>query len=197
MIPLLNRTTAPQALRFFDACFKQGVIDACELGNDIEAREFLTAKEEDWAFGVLGQPDDYDWKAFRYWAYWLARKTGLSSLSEYLFKIRGRNYIWCILPYCMRFYLMGVKEWLGYPNPVGIELFKQSHKKHWNPSEGGAITKTDIFSYLHDFEFQYRRLPDENKPVSNDSMSSFVKALFDLCRKYVASFKEDDSQDGA
>lgn len=191
---LLNRTTAPHVLRFFDLCFKQGVIDACAYGNDLDTKEFLEAKEADWSFGTLEQPDDYDWQAFRYWAYWLARRNGMKTLAEnYFFRIRSHNYVWCVLPYAMRFYLMGIREWLRYPNPVGIEMFKSQNRIHWDPNEKTkAITKPDIISYLHEFEFQYRRLDIELQPVSETAMSSFIQALFDLSRKYVTGKTEED-----
>lgn len=190
---LLNRTTAPQAIRFFDVCFKQGVIDAYEFGNDIDAREFYEQKKEDWTFGILGKPDDFDWQQFRYQMYFLARRGKLKSLAEgYIFNIRNRNYLWCLLLYCMRFYLMGIDEWLRYPNPAGLGIFKVKQKIHWDPNEPVRnITKVDIISYLHEFEHDYSRLPEEEMPVSAVTMSSFVSALFDLSRKYVTGEEED------
>lgn len=191
---MLNRTTAPMVLRFFTLCFKQGVIDAYDFGNDLDAKEFYEQKSSEWSFGILGQPDDVDWKAFCYHMYWVARRNGMRTLAEsYFFRIRGRNYLWCVLPFCMRFYLMGVKEWLDYPNPAAIEVFKSEQRVHWNKNEPiRNITKPDVFSYLHNFEFEYNRLPDEEKQVSSESMSSFVKALFDLSRKFVIKEDTDD-----
>jgi len=187
MKQLLNRTTAPQVIGFFDACFKQGVIDACELGSDLDAREFLESKKEDWSFGTLGVNGEYDWQDFRYWAYRIARLHRMKSLADgYLFRIRNKSYPWCILPYSMRFYLMGIQEWLNYPNPVGIEVFKATLRIHWDPNEKNKkITKPDIISYLHEFEFEYRNIQEEERPVSDSMMSGFVQAVYDLSRKYV------------
>lgn len=191
---LLNRTSAPQTVRFFYLCFKQGVLDSYALGSDIDAREFYEQKKEDWTFGILGEPDDFDWQAFRYKAYWWARRNGLKSLAEnYLFRIRTQNYLWCILPYAMRFYLMGIKEWLNYPNPVGMELFKRTKNIHWDPNEPTRIiTKPDIFSYLHEFEFDYKRFNSDGSSFSLASMSSFIHALYDLTRAYVVRNEEED-----
>ena len=192
---ILNRTTAKHAMHFFDVVFKHGVIDACEFGNDLDAKEFLDARRADWEFARLGSGEKYDWQAFRYDMYWLARRASMKTFAEsYLFKIRSKNYPWCILPYCMRFYLMGVQEWLNYPNPSRIELFKTINRNHWDPNEPAQkITNTDIFSYLHGFEFEYRQLPEEGRPVSPVLMTSFNQALFDLTRKYVtASTEEED-----
>lgn len=191
---LLNRTSAPQVLRFFGVCFKQGVIDAFEFGSDVDTREFYEQKKDDWTFGILGEPDDFDWEAFRYKTYWWARKNHMKALAEnYIFKIRHINYLWCFLPYCMRFYLLGIKEWLDYPNPAGLELFKITPNVHWNPNEPvRQITRTDIFSYLHEYEFEYKRYAGDEKLFMANSMASFTQALFELSRKYKVKKDEED-----
>lgn len=191
---LLNRTTAPQAVRFFWTCFRQGVLDACEFGNDLDAKEFYERKTADWSFGLLGGPEDYDWQMFRQQLYWWARQAGLKSLAEgYIFRIRTKNYLWALLPYCMRFYLMGVGEWLKYPNPGGIQIFKLKPMTHWDPSSPVAkVTRVDVVSYLHGFEFEFRQTPEDGREVSEAAMSAFVKALFDLSSKYVTGREEED-----
>lgn len=193
---LLNRTSAPQVIRFFTLCYKQGVIDACEKGSDLDVKEFLQDHLATWSFGTLEHMDvEYDWKAFQYWAYWFARQNGLKGLAEnYIFRIRSKNYIWCFLPYCQRFYYLGIEDWLKHPSPARIELFKATPKALW--VEDGArknITKPDVISYLHSFEFEYRQLPEEEKEVSDMMMGSFIQALYDLSRKYVtgSKFEED------
>lgn len=185
---LLNRTTAPHMVRFFDVCFKQGVEDACANGDELSTKEFLEEKSADWSFGVLGSGQEYDWEAFRYWLYFLARRRGMRTLAEtYLFRIRTKNYIWCALVYCMRFYLMGIREWLRYQNPSAIEYFKTVPKVHWDPNEPiKKFTKPDYFSYLHEFEFAFRNVPKEEQIVSENAMTCFVQALFDLTREYVS-----------
>lgn len=190
---LLNRTTAPMVIRFFDICFKQGVIDAYEYGDDLGAREFYEQKMFDWSFGLLSEPGDLDWQAFRFQLYWWARKNSMRTLAEsYLFRIRTKTYFWCVLPYCMRFYLMGIGEWLKYPNPAGIEIFKGAPRVHWDPSEPTKkFTRTDSISYLHSFEFEFRNVPEPKREISLTLMSSFIRALFDLSRRYVTGKDED------
>jgi len=191
---LLTRTTAPKVILFFDLCFKRGVIDACEEGDDLGVKEFYEKRLADWRLGPIGSDDDYDWHMYRYWLYWIAREHRLKSLAEsYLFRLNRKNYVWCLLPYCMRFYLMGISEWLKYPNPAPIEIFKGRPRVHWDPnSPNQAITRIDIMSYLHNFEYEYMKLPEEVKQVGDMPMSSFVKALFDLSRKYVTGREEED-----
>lgn len=194
MSDLLTRETAPQAIRFMYLCFQRGVLDAHAFGSDLDAEEFYKDRMADWGFGTLAHPGEFDWKAFRSQLYWWAREHRMKTLPEkYIFRIRNKNYTWCLLPYCMRFYLMGIREWLDYPNPGRIEFFKQSGKDHWNPNAPiKSMTRTDIISYLHTFEFEFRRADTGVLGVSEASMSSFISALYDLSRKYVTGKTEED-----
>lgn len=181
----LNRAIAPHILRFYDTCFKQGVLDACEFGDDIGAKDFLDSRSEDWQFGILGQPEWFDWQMYRFSLYWWARKAGMKSLAEnYIFKIRKIDSVWCFLPYCMRFYLLGIEEWLKYPNQTGIEVFKGTPRVHWDPKVPvKKFTNGDYISYMHDFAYAYRLLPEESRKVSQRTMDSYCLALYDLTRK--------------
>ena len=183
---ILNRTSAPQILRFFDICFKEGVIDAYEFGDDFGAKEFYNRKMSDWTFGFLGKEEDLDWKVFRNGLYWFARMRKMSTFADsYIFRLRQVRSEWCLLPYCMRFYLMGVKEWVEYPNPVNIEIFKGQPKRHWNPNVGMKVfMRGDYFSYMHEFAHEYRQIPLENKPVSDAMMDGFCQCVFDLSSNY-------------
>ena len=183
---LLNRTTAPTTLRFFDACFKRGVIDACTYGDDIGTKEFLDKCSSELCFGILGKDDNMDWQAFRYEMYWLARTKKMTNLAEsYFFRIRQVNYAWCVLLFCMRFYLMGISEWLSYPSPVNIEIFKSKPKIHWDPCcEMKTFTKQDTISYMHQFEYEYRKMDNSIKPIQDSMLGNFIQSVVDLSRPY-------------
>lgn len=194
MSSLLTRSTAPQALRFMYLCFRKGVLDTYERGSQLDTLEYYNEKWSDWSFGTLEHPEDTDWKAFRAQMYWWARNNHQKGLAEtYIFRIRNKNYTWSLLPYCMRFYLMGVKEWLDYPNPSPIEVFKNTGAGHWNPNLPiKAMTRMDLISYLHTFEYDFRRLEEGALGVSESAMSSFILALYDLSRKYVVRSTEEE-----
>ena len=185
-LTILNRTSAPAILRFYDVCFKSGVIDAYEYGDDLAVKEFLDKKTEDWTFGTLGKYADMDWQAFRYTLYWWSRKKRMTSFAEkYIFKLTTKNYTWCFLVYCMRFYLLGIQEWLSYPSPVGLEIFKATPKIHWDKnSEIKKFTKGDYFSHMHDIAYDFSRIDEESRPISSNMMDGFCEALFDLTRGY-------------
>lgn len=181
----LNSSTGPQVLRFFDVCFKRGVADAMTLGDDSAANEFVIERKEDWKFGVLGEPDDFDWKMFRFRLYQWARESHLSGLAEnYLFNLRAINPYWVLLIYCMRFYLMGVSEWLEYPNPQGMAIFKNTPRAHWAPQKKGLMNfkKADYFAYMQEFAIDYRRSSLENRLVSTKALEAYCMALYSVNR---------------
>lgn len=183
----LNRTSAPKVVTLFDVCFKNGVIDACKSGDDFECHDFITRHKDSFKFGVLGAGDGYDWQLFRFSVYRWARNAGLTTIAEnYIMMIRKRNYLWCLLPYCLRFYIMGIEEWLAYKNPSRIEVFKKENKTHWDPaSPVKRFTLPDYVSYLHEFAYEYRKIEPERQIVGPGTMDVFCQALYSLTRKYV------------
>lgn len=185
----LNRTTGPQILRFFDICFKQGVVDAYNLTNDYEAREFVKRHKAAWDFAVLGDQEDFDWQMWRFTLYRWARNNRLTPFGEnYLYKIVKKNYLWCLLPFCMQFYLMGIEEWLQYPNPGQMERFLHETRVHWAPQANPSLrrmSKADIRYCMQEFAMHYRRLPKEQQPVSYRTMDGYCEAIYALNQKYV------------
>lgn len=181
----LNRTTAPQILRLCALCFKNGVLDAYNFGDDYAAEEFVRNHKDKWTYGVLGEPDDYDWKMWRFSLYKWCRRAGLSSFADnYLYEVKRYNYLYCPILMSMRFYLMGIEEWLSYPNPINIEIFKRSGNIHWHISGSQKITRQEIIADMQGFSYEYRRVPEEAQTVSANVLDEFCSAIFDLTSKY-------------
>lgn len=188
----INRTNAPQILRFFDLCFKQGVIDACNYADDFEAREFLEKHKAAWDFGVLGEPDDFDWELWRFTLYRWGRANKFKHfVITFVYGITKKNHVWYFLPYCMRFYLMGIEEWLQNPNPVKLEQFKQENKVHWAnvPAAIRKITTNDMIAQMQEFAYLYRRVPKEERQFNAVTLDAFARAMHDLTRPYATRKK--------
>ena len=186
----MNRTTAPQILRLCSLCYKNGVLDAYELGDDYLSGEFLGAHTADWSYGVLGEPDDFDWKMWRFSLYKWCRRQGLSKFADsYLYEVKRYNYLFCPIILSMRFYLMGIKDWLAYPNPTGIEVFRQNNSSYWDAFKTGPrkMTKKDVLAEIQGMVYEYRRLPEESQTVSYSVFDEFSSALYDLVSKYVSN----------
>lgn len=186
----LNRTTAPQVVRFFDVCFKQGVIDAYNYHDNYGAKDFLQRFKESWDFGVLGEPEDFDWEMWRFTLYRWARYNRFTRFAqEHIYSIVRKDYLWYMLPFCMRFYLMGIEEWLAYPAPTKLELFKKEFRVHWKPvlTQVRKMSVDDYISYMQEFTYEFRRSPysqGENRKMSPRTMDAYCMAIHDLTRKY-------------
>lgn len=197
----LNTTTAPQVLRLFDYCFKQGVLDACDLGDDYEARDWLNERKEDGGYGLLSDKDTpYDWRRWRFTLFRWCRNAHIGSVGEtYIDGIRtASNLLFCVVPIAMRFYLMGIEEWLEYPNSTNTLIFKQTPKIHWKPVAPHLkkITKDDFISYIQDFVYERKKFhekvkadwPEEiatpllNRDASYSAYDNFAKAMWTYTR---------------
>lgn len=187
MIKTLNRNLAPNILRFFDICFKQGVIDACNYHDNYAAADFVAQRKEDWHFGILGEPDDFDWEMWRYTMYRWAREHGMHGFARtHLFQIVKKNPQWYILPHCMCFYLMGIEEWLAYPEPAKLQVFKTTRKTHWKKMPPGQqkMDKNDFITCMQGFAFEFRRVPRDFRPFNALTFDGYARAMHDLTRPY-------------
>ena len=190
---ILNRKSAPQVIRFFDLCFKKGVNDASEMGDDMAVRDFISQHKSNFSFGLLTEPD-VDWQYFRVHMYQLARVSHLGTLANnFIFRIIRKDPIWCLLPYCMQFYIMGMEEWLEYPSSTKLVLFNSQPRLHWDPKAPiKKISTLDYIGYMHEIAHEYRKMPEEERPISAETMDGFVKAVYTLTRKYATKSQDRD-----
>ena len=172
-------------------CFKRGVMDACNASDDYLVREFVLSHKHDFKLGTISEPDGHDWRSFRFVLYRWAREAGMSGLAEnYIVMIRKPNYMLCFIPYCLWFYIMGAEEWLSYPSAQKIEIFKIHPRIHWDPnSPVKHITRMDLISYMHEAAFAYRKTDESARVIGPGAMDEFIKALYDLTKEYVKSWK--------
>ena len=176
---------APLIVRMFDTCFRHGVIDACNIDDDFAVREFVTKHQNAGTFGILGDDLDYDWQMFRFTLYRWARENHMRRLAEeYIIFVRKTDYLWPLLPYCMWFYLFGMREWLDYPSKQNMAFFLSRTKQHWSPkAPSKSFVMQDYVSYMHEAAYDYRRVPEEMQPVSTRLVDSFCMAIYDMCQK--------------
>jgi len=195
----LNRSTAPLVIRLFDYCFKQGVQDARDLENDFEAQEWVQTCLQNGTYGVLPEKDlPFDWRRWRFTLYRWCRIAHLPSLADvYLNRMeRYKNtFAFAILPIAMRFYLMGVQEWLEYPNPNNMAYFLQNSKIHWKPTlqHLKKMRISDFISYVQ--EFAYERMDGKVEgDLSADKYDDFSRAIWRCTQKYdtIGDYEESE-----
>ena len=197
----LNRTTAPQIIKLFDICFKHGVLDACAEEDDYAVKDFFERHKSDGGYGLVYDDEDFDFKRWRFTIERWCREERLGSLGDIYLNSRfvrqnSHTFLFAILPMTMRFYLMGVEEWLEYPNPLNKVFFKQTKKIHWKPmaSHMRKINLPDFLSYLQDFVYERQRLKLEGD-LSAGQYDSFAEAMFKFTRKYAVPYECPSEED--
>ena len=187
----LNRTTAPQVIRLFDSCFKRGVLDACAQDDDYGLKDWVEAHKSSGSYGLVYDDENFDWKRWRFTIERWCREDRLGSVGDvYLNSIHvrresSRNFLFAVIPMTMRFYIMGVEEWLAYPNPLNTEIFKHTKKIHWKqvPKHLRNITTNDFLSILQEFIYERQRMHLEGD-LTERQYDSFSIAMYRFTRKY-------------
>ena len=197
----LNRTTAPQVIRLFDSCFKRGVLDAAAQDDDYGVKEWLERHKEMWDYGLVYDDDNFDFRRWRFTIERWCREDRLGSVGDtYLNSIHVRknnsNFLFAILPITMRFYLMGVEEWLEYPNPLSLELFRHTKKIHWKPVPKHLVnmTTSDFLSLLQEFVYERQRMKLEDD-LTERQYDGFSVAMYRYTRKYEIPYDYSPEED--
>lgn len=192
----LNRTTAPQIIRLFDTCFKRGVLDAQAQEDDYAVREFLERHKAAGDYGLVYDDENFDYRRWRFTIERWCRQYRIGSVGDtyldsmYVRTWSRKTFLLAVLPMTMRFYLMGVEEWLEYPNPLGLELFKQTKKIHWKPvpSHMKNMTTQDFLSLLQEFIYERQKMKLDGD-LTETQYDSFSRAMWAMTRKYEVPFE--------
>lgn len=186
----LNRTTAPQVIRLFDSCFKRGVIDSCNMEDDMLVKEFLDKHKSDGSYGLVYDDYNFDFHRWRFHLERWCREDRLGSIGDMylnsMYVRQKRNtFLFAVLPLTMRFYLMGVEEWLSYPNPLNMAIFQHMKKIHWKPVPKHLknISTADWLSYMQEFIYERQKMRLKGD-LTEFMYDSFSVAMFKLTRKY-------------
>lgn len=195
---IIKRKTAALLPNLFDYAFKKGVVDAYEMGNDYECREFIDKCRANSDFALLDMPDYVmTWREWRYHLTTWCRYAKIYKLSEELLdKITTINYAWVVFPVCMDFYLMGAEEWLENPNPIKIAEFKRTKKVHWKvvAKHLQTMKRDDLLAYAQGFAYERIRHEAnmEGKQLPNKlAYMTFCQAIWALTRPLPKREKPD------
>ena len=189
MTSKITRSSAPEVIRLLDFCYKKGVIDAAAVEDDLAVQDWLDAMHKQGKYGLVDFPDEEcDWKRWRFFLLRWCRENRLSKLGfEYidsLRKVSGFEYV--VIPMTMRFYLQGVKEWLEYPNELGLILFKSNGRQRWtnNVPQTMKVMRTDDFiSLIQEYIYELRQYPmEEMVDFPSSNYDNFEYAMWQMTR---------------
>lgn len=179
---MINRQTSRMILKLFDTCFKKGVQDAYEADNEHWCQEFIEARHTRGDFGLLDVTDSYTWGEWRMiLARWCRYTKNMKLCPKFLDRIYTTNFYWAIFPIAMDFYILGIKEWLEYPNPLKLEIFKYESSVHWKPMPRKGLQKMstdDKVSYVQEFAYERER----TDPDAHGKYTSFAQELWAFTR---------------
>ena len=107
----ITKKNGTDLLRLMDYCFKRGVVDSCEVGDNYAVQSWYDEMLHSGRYGLVGFPDEeFDWRRWRFIIHKWAREQRFPyACTDYIDGIRkaqGMGFV--IVPMTMRFYLMGV-----------------------------------------------------------------------------------------
>lgn len=179
---MINRQTAKMILKLLDYCFKKGVEDAFDADNEHWCNEFIERRYAKRDFSLLDVTDSYDWKEWRMiLGRWCRYNRNLKLCPDYLDRVYSQNFYWSIFPIAMDFYILGIQEWLEYPNPYKLELFKVTSNIHWKPMPRKTLEKMstdDKVSYIQQFAYERERID----PEGNGKYINFAQEMWAFTR---------------
>ena len=161
----ITKKNGTDLLRLMDYCFKRGVVDACEVGDNYAVQTWYDEMLHSGRYGLVSFPDEeFDWRRWRFIIHKWAREQRFPySCTDYIDGIRkaqGMGFV--IVPMTMRFYLMGVGEWLEYPNDLAILMFKAKKFVRWSnkvPSHMKNMKNEDMILLIQEFSYEFKQYP--------------------------------------
>lgn len=186
---LLTRKNSRYLLSLLDFAYKQGVLSAYDADDERYCEEFVSKHKDGTSFGLLEvQGEDITWKEWRWTLTCWARQARVYLIArEYLDHIAGRNYLWAVLPVAFDFYLKGIEDWVKYPNPCNLEVFKNKPKIHWiveRRNDKKVIKNDEIVSEIQRICFERGRKDKGIKGgLSQCCYDAFASTIWTLTRK--------------
>jgi len=169
------------------------------MEDDYAVQEFYDARMADGGYGqLLDDNDDFDWRRWQHALYRICRLNRVgNSTANYIDSIHRyqRTFVFALLPMTMRFYLEGIKEWLDYPNPSAIQMFKQNRRQHWTPnlpSHIRSIRTPDYIFMLQSFVYERQNMHLE-KDLSATHYDHFANAMWRLTQRFPVYVSEDEN----
>lgn len=185
---IINRTSITQILALFDYAYKRGVVDAYEEGDDARCEKFVEEMSQSSEYGLLA--DDFRMST-REWKFivgsWCHERRLIRLQTKYIERIYAKNHLAAILPVVQDFYVRGVKDWLEYPNPTRVEVFKNSSRAKWLISgrDRKIMTPYDYASKVQEFCFnRERRAIKGLEELPKEAFMNFSSEIWLSTRKY-------------
>lgn len=186
----ITRRNAQEIISLLDFCFRKGVLSAYEVGNDWQVKDWYDERLGNWSYGMVDYPDEeFDWRRWRFFLLKWCRENRLSMTTYELIDgvrvVQGMSYV--LLLMTMRFYLLGVKEWLEYPNGAALAIFRSRRKQRWSnkvPEHMKNMKNDDFISLIQEFSYEFRSNPvGDVAKLKQNAFTSFEMAMWTMTRR--------------
>lgn len=130
----INYYSARALMRLFDACYKMGVEDAIEVGDEAQCMEFCAKMYAPMKFGRITKDFTYTWREWKFrLSQMLHEGTMYARKGLEFFNCVGSygNYLSCVFPIAMDFYMRGIKDYCKHPNPSKWVMFNSKGFMLW------------------------------------------------------------------
>ena len=189
--PCYSTSLLRQMFALFDYAFREGVLNAAHLGDNVVCEEFLREYKLRPVFVLLDTPRKISWTEWRFVIGRWASSRHLAMLTKKFLTRRGYNwYVQALYRVVQDFYFRGIEEWLKYSNPLSLEVFKGKARVHWAPmgrTRFKAISNADFIAMAQ--EFAYARMSVVREVGDNVST-----ATYELFAKEIwwAKYRDED-----
>lgn len=161
-------------LNIFNTCYKVGVMDAEDVGD---AELYVSFEHEVSVPGVYGRINSFDRYDIHGWRIQLLQMLFHKSEAHKKFLLRAKinkDFINCVFPISLEFYLMGIRDFNANPTIHDFNLFDNDKLQKWTRNGIERIPKSEILVFLQSFGFR-RSMIDFN----NHRPASFPKKRYE------------------
>lgn len=164
---LIDSTLMNIILSIFNTCYKQGVMDAEDVGDG----ELYASFEHELSVpGVYGRINDFDRYDIHGWRIQLLQMLFHKSEAHKNFLLRmdiKKDYINCVFPISLEFYLMGIRDYNANPTIHNFDLFDNDKMQRWTKKGIDRVAKSDIMVWVQSFGFKRSQIDFNNhRPAS-------------------------------
>lgn len=181
--PIITRTIALNIISLVDYCYRKGVEDAYDIGDEGLAREFLDKVSEIGVYGFLNEEGyTMGWKEWSLRLMSQSRMTRWNSPMTRYFTLVGnrvnQNYLGTFIPVSEAFYAKGVRDYTNNPYGCDFQLFQEKERVYWTAD---GLYNMNNRRYVDEiqlcaFDLQRRdRVVWENNPIAIATKSGALR----------------------
>lgn len=160
---LIDIKTLNIIFNIFNTCYKAGVMDAEDIGD---AEMYASFEREVSVPGVYGRINSFERYDINGWRIMLLQMLFKNSDAHKKFLIRAeinKDFINCVFPISLEFYLMGIRDFNTYPTIHDFSLFDNTKFQRWTRKGIVKVSRSDMFVYVQSFGFRRSQIDFNNK----------------------------------